>query len=892
MRIRLIGFVFASIATSVTLAQQAPQNVLPQPRINSVMPMGGQVGQSIVLTVFGTDLDEPTGLLFSHPGFQAELVLPPEPKPDPNKKDPPKPMPAKPKAIPLSHKYTVMIPAEAPIGMHDVRIVTKLGVSNPRAFLVGEWPEVLESDKPHGDVAEAQTLQMNSVVNGTIANPADVDYYGFAVKAGQRVILNVRTSSIDSRCRPLLEVFDPSGKRLGSNRNDRDSDALFDFTAKTDGRYLARICEFAYQSGSAEHFYRFTVSTGPWIDAVYPCVVSPTAPTAVTVYGRNLPGGKVAEGMTSLDGRPLETSSVTITPPSDAARDQMRMRERTAPTQALGDGFEFRLKGSNAVPLYFGEAKVHLEGLKPNDSIETAEAIAVPCDVLGRIEKRYDKDWFKFAAKKGEVFIIELFADRIGSEMDTYYLVKAVGSKGNVIEEQDDDPESLHPQTFFTRSGDPAASKFTAPADGEYAVLVASREANVNFGPRCQYRLRIAKPAPNFRAVAMPKSRDYNGPSHLYAGGECALDVFLDRRDGFTGPVAITATGLPPGVTAKPAIIGTNNRWGTLVLSAAENVGVFTGPIVVSVSGTIGEKLVSHTARPASITWSVQPQQNIPTITRLDAQLMLAVRTEKSPLRIAFDLPTAKVKTKDKEGKDSDVPLVTPLFVIPGDKLTLPVKILWQGEGARPGPVNLRMERIQANNQTAAVATPQGDDNTPAVVIAKEKNDGAILIDVRPNAVPGVYSINIRGDTTVSFARDPGMKDKKSNVVVQAFADPLEVTVLPIALGKFTAVPPANNQLKAGSTAELTIKVERLFDYVGEFAVKVVVPPEVKGLMVKDAKIAAGSDEVKIPIEIAKEAKDAGNIELNISATATVHGKFAIGHKLKVSGLKIAPEKK
>jgi hypothetical protein len=865
------------------LAQQPPQNVLPQPRISGVMPLGAKAGTSVEMTVTGTDLDDPTGLRFSHPGMTAELIVPPEPKPDPTKKDPPKPAP---KAPVTKHKYKVTVPADAPVGTHDIRLVTKFGVSNARAFVVGSLLEALESDKPHADVPDAQKVELNSTINGTIANTADVDYYSFAGKAGQRVLVNCRTSSVDSRCRPLVEVFAADGKRLGGNRNDKENDALADVTLPADGDYLVRVCEFAYQSGSADHFYRLTISTGPWIDAVFPNVVSPGQPTPATVYGRNLPGGK------KVDGFDLETLSVTLTPPADAARDKLTVREIVAPPQALQDGFEFRLPGAiNAVPVFFTDAAIHIEK-DGNDKPEAAEAIAVPCDVLGTIGKRYDKDWFGFEAKKGDVLHFELLADRLGSGMDTFFVVKnATGNMGNVIEEQDDDQDSLHPQTFFTRSGDPAAAKFTAPADGKYLVLVGSREANVDYGPRCGYRLRISKPAPDFRAVVMPKSRDLTAAPLGHAGGQLALDVFIDRRDGFTAPVTATAEGLPAGVTAKPTVIGTGQRWGTLVLSVADGAGEFTGAITVKCSATVNDKPVSHDARPAAITWSVQPNNNTATITRLDRELVLAVRPEKAPLRVAIDQPAVKVKTKDKDGKDVEKAAEFPLFVKPGDKLIVPVKVAWQGGEPRANPVNVRFEPTVPNRQQAALGVQGGDGNNPNMTIPKDKGDGALTVDVRQNAVPGVYSVHLQADTQVQFLRDPSQKDKKSNAVVQAFAEPITVTVLPNTLGKFTVTPPANNQLKAGGTAELVLKVERQADYTGEFAVKVTLPADAKELTVKDAVLPAGKDEVKIQVDVAADAKDA-TVQATVTATATVHGKFPISHEVKVPNLRVVPAAK
>ncbi len=880
------GLLLVTAATA-----QPPANVMPQPRISVVFPAGAKAGTSVEVAVTGTDIDDPTALLFSSADIKSEPVVAPEPKPDPKVKEPPKK--AGRTGPQTSAKFKITVPASVAPGTYDVRVVGKYGVSNPRAFVVGTLPEVDESAKAHNDVPDAQKIELNSTVNGTIANTADVDYYVFAGKAGQRVLMSCVTSGIDSKARPLVELFDKDGKRLAGSRNYRESDALADATLPADGDYYVRVCEFAYQSGSADHFYRLTVGTGPWIDAAFPPAVQPGKPAQVTLYGRNLPGGKVVDGM-KIDGRPVESLTVTVNPPAE--RGKLAVRGSVAPPQALNDGFEFRLPGSNAVPIYLTDVPVALEKGSDNDKPETAEAITVPGEVAGRIEKRGDKDWYSFAAKKGEGLYVELFADRIGSAMDMYFSVKAGTDKyPDISGEQDDDPEVLHPQSFFNRSGDPAAYKFTAPADGKYLVLVASREANTNFGPRAVYRLRVAKAAPDFRAVVMAKDRSLPTAAVAGQGADVALDVFVNRIDGFTGPVTATAEGLPAGVTAKPALIGTNQKWGTLILSAGDAAAAFTGAITVKCAAAIDGKAVTRDARPATITWGVQPMQNIPTVARLDEQLVLAVRPEKAFFKLALDLPNAKVKTKDKEGKDADAKLESPLYVKPGDKITLPVKATWQGAEPRAQPLNVSVEATQANVQSAPLGTAQGGNNAPAMVMAKDKNDGVVTIDVRPAALPGTYQLVLAGNTQVAFVRDPAKKDQKTNAIVVAYAQPLEVTVLPVALGKFTVVPPANNQLKAGTTAELLVKVERAADFKGEYKVALVLPKDTKGLTAKDVVIPAGADEVRIPVEVAKDVKAGGLTGVSVTAVGTVHGKFPIAHEVKVNGLQfvaLPPEPK
>src|SRR6185437_16150776 len=147
-------------------------------------------------------------------------------------------------------------------------------------------------------------------------------------------------STIDSRFHAGLEVYDARGKQLASGRDYHDNDALADCTLPDDGDYFVRVYQFTHTQGTAEHFYRLSISTAPWIDAVFPCAVEPGKTTAVTVYGRNLPGGK-PEPSAVVDDRVLEKITVNVTAPSISGQP-LASRGLIAPKMAGLDGFAYR----------------------------------------------------------------------------------------------------------------------------------------------------------------------------------------------------------------------------------------------------------------------------------------------------------------------------------------------------------------------------------------------------------------------------------------------------------------------------------------------------------------------------------------------------------------------
>lgn len=509
---------------TAAVAQPPPPPGLPQPRITAALPAGAKAGTTVEVAVTGTDLDAPLGLVFSHPGITAEAVRTPEPKPDPKKK----PAAKKAAPTPATAAFKVSVAAGVPAGWYDVRVSNKWGVSSPRAFVVGTRPEVNEAE-PNNDVPEAQRITLGTVVNGVIAAPTDVDYTVFAGKAGERVTLTCQSGAIDGRARPLVELFTADGRRVAGGRASVDGDVTVEATLPAAGDYYVRVCEFAYQTGGADHFYRLTVGGDP---------------------GRS---GHIPPAMAFHDG-------VVSTLP------------------------------------------VHAEKDGPNDTAAAAEVIPVPCEVVGRFGRPGDRDVFKFAAKKGEPLVLELLAERLGGPNDVFLRVRDSAGK-DLLGDLDDDQDSLHPTGFVSRSSDPPATRFTPPADGTYFAVVGAHDSSTVFGPRAAYRLRVRRPTPDFRAVVMARSKTQPDAPVLRAGGTTSVDVLVHRIDGFAGPVTLTAADLPPGVTAKPGLVGTGQRYGTLVLSAAATVKEFTGPVRVVCEAQADAGTLIRDARPASVTW-------------------------------------------------------------------------------------------------------------------------------------------------------------------------------------------------------------------------------------------------------------------------------------------------
>jgi hypothetical protein len=839
----------AGLAAPRAGAQPAlPDTLLPGPRLLTVVPAGCKAGDSAEVTFTGTDIEEPETLLFSHPGIKAEPIIPPEPPPDPKK---PKP-PANAKKPPVVvTKFKVTVPADVPVGLQDVRLVNKWGVSNARAFVVGDLPEVMEKE-PNNDVNQAQRVELNSTVNGSMANPTDVDYFVFAGKKGQRVVVNCLASTIDSRFHASVEVYDAKDRLLARNFHYDHRDALTDCVLPADGDYYVRVFEFTHTQGTPEHFYRLSISTAPWIDAIFPCVVEPGKATTVTVYGRNLPGGQ-PDPAAFADDRPLEKMTLTVNAPADSGR--VAFTGRLDPKAAALSGFEVRVRNaagtSNPFLLTFAKAPVVVDN-GANDTPDTAQPVTLPCEIAGVVEKRRDRDWYSFDAKKGEVILIEALGDRVGSEAFVYFVLRNAATKQDIYESPADYAEQQPPK-FYARTEDPAPYRFVVPADGKYLILISSRLADALTGPRHFYRVRLGPELPDFHLGVTPFADHRPDGAAVLQGGHQAFTVFATRREGFAGDIQLTVEGLPPGVTCPPQTIGAGVRQAELVVSAAAGAAPVVAELKVKGTAVIGGKKEEREARPAGVVWPpAQPGQVVPLLTRLDRALVLAVR------------PGAPYAL--------DATLAKPALV-QGDKTDLKVKLnrLWP-DFKTPLAVQSRADEL-----------PPGltINNNQPINIAPDKADGTLPVVVGTAVPPGTYNLVLRTTSAIPYNKDPKAPQKPPTNVVQPSAA-VTLTVLPKTVATL-ALANAAPTAKAGTQAEVVLRVTRLFDYAGELKVQVVLPPAVKGVSADEVTIPAGQDQAKLVFRVAADATQGNHAGIVVRATGMVNGNVPVVQETKLN---------
>ena len=93
----------------------------------------------------------------------------------------------------------------------------------------------------------------------------------------------------------------------------------------------------------------------------------------------------------------------------------------------------------------------------------------------------------------------------------------------------------------------------------------------------------------------------------------------------------------------------------------------------------------------------------------------------------------------------------------------------------------------------------------------------------------------------------------------------------------------ANNNptAKIGMTTEYAVKLTRLFDFDGEFKLKVVLPPDAKDVTIEEAVIPPGKDEVKLLLKIAPDALPGNRNNLTLVATALFNNNVPVTQEAK-----------
>lgn len=823
------GLAVVAVLAGPAAAQQATPQV-PQPKIYALEPSGGKAGTTVPVRISsGTDLDGTNRLIFSHPGITAQPV-----KEDPSR--------IYPQGRALEGKFKVTIAADVPPGVYEVRAAGYFGISNARRFAVGDRDEIAEKE-PNNDAATAQEPPLGAVINGT-CDAQGFDCFKLPAKKGQRYLAECQSVKLDSRAQVVLTLVDPSGRELRRVASTRSRDALLDFTAEQDGTYLVKVNDLLYRGGD-EFFYRLTIGMQPWIDFVDPPVLKPGVDNAVTVYGRNLPGGSPAEGL-EIDGRPLDKLAVTIKAP---AMPEPPTETLLRPGDASADLISWRLAGSNPVRFLLSDETIVRE-TEPNDSPDQAQAIKAPVIVVGRFQSRGDRDWYQFEAAKGDKVWIDVVSQRLGLPVDPQIVIQQAGETSKDLQEVDDlaSPLPVMPNNVEKRyrahSDDPAVV-FTAPADGKYRILVRDQFGSDQGDPRLFYAMTVRTPKPTFSLVGIPvETTPVDGKLSqvnciLRRGGSDRLRVIAYRREGYDGPIRLEAEGLPTGLSANPAIIGALDTSADFIFKAAADAPAFAGP--VKIVGKGGDLV--RPVRSAEVLFNVADMQKEPVVTRITDTVGVAI-DEHFTAPLALQVVPTDVQRMSR-----------------GGKLKIPVKLVKNADAK---------DLDKAQVKVVASGLPGRNNEKPIVVkeltLTLAKPDGELELEISEKAPVGQLTFHLTGDVDLTYVRNPERlkhaqdeQKRVDSVAVEVAAETKKAAEEKSKADKEAAeAASAVAKLKAAGQQEAPLKeAEDKAKSADEAKAKAAESEKKAQELVKaaDAAKKEWADEVKKAAEAAKEKK-------------------------------------
>jgi hypothetical protein len=162
------------------------QSTLPQPILNTLFPCAAQAGSTVEVTVTGTLINDAQRLHFPVPGIDCK----PGAKPG---------------------KFLLTIGKDVPVGYHDVRVVTPVGISNPRVLAITPLPVKA--------VAANEKLSLGQVAVTTAAKQSSARY-SFDGKKGATVQILCEAGWLDSRMEPVVQVRNAADEILARLKRD------------------------------------------------------------------------------------------------------------------------------------------------------------------------------------------------------------------------------------------------------------------------------------------------------------------------------------------------------------------------------------------------------------------------------------------------------------------------------------------------------------------------------------------------------------------------------------------------------------------------------------------------------------------------------------------------
>lgn len=387
----------ANLPTTSTIAGVKPGiRTRPQPKpgtggatlfaasLGSVSPVGVVRGQTVRLTLRGSQIGDAAAVYFDNveAGIEGKIV----------------PRAVGEKADANSVIVEATVAPIARVGIHYVLVQTPHGTTNAVPLVVESLPQIAEPKRD--GTAAAPVVPLPATLIGALEKPGETDEYTFEAKSGEEWVFQLVAQTLRSRLRGVVAVKDASGNLLTeSTLKPGMADPIVGYRIPADGRYTVQIRDFQNASGS-DVFYRLNAARMPYLERIFPLGIKADARAEIAITGFNVGNVPIPVGIPQ-SVQSVERFPIVIPDQSGAGLFQ--------PLGAmLSVGRDPELDGRDA-------------GTTP----QTAKRVDVPCGIssilwASRIQEQSGlSHWYRFAGKKGQKWIVETQAQRLGSPIDT-----------------------------------------------------------------------------------------------------------------------------------------------------------------------------------------------------------------------------------------------------------------------------------------------------------------------------------------------------------------------------------------------------------------------------------------------------------------------------------------
>jgi hypothetical protein len=528
------GTELLAVAQGAVLLLATPARAGP-PRIDNISPLGVQRGVTSEVTISGADL---TG----NPRLIAPFALRIDPL-DPKR------------SSGGTWVFKATVSPEVAVGVYLVRVQTDLGLSNPYLLAVGQLPQV-EEKEDNSSFEAAQALASTPVIVEGQSAGNDVDYFKFAGKKGQMIVIDAQCARIGSGVDPVVRLTTAGmARRFVASADDSPgllTDARLIAELPEDGDYVVEFSDSKYQGGGRP-VYRLLLGAVPMAEEVYPL-----GGRRGETVGFELRGG-------TLGAPRVAAASLVPVPGTDVSLPHWSTAIMGMATPAAGP-----LDVESLHPLV-------TQGLpelrEPADAAAPPVRAVAPVVFNGRIDPPGDEDRFILAVTPGQRLHIEVEASKHGSALDG--VIQVLGTNGSVIASADDTAmqvPGLPPAQAGIALADPSLD-LTVPG-GTSEITLVLRDLEDRGGVGFPYRIVATPLVPTFELnvnepqVSIPK------------GGTAAVGVTVARK-AYSGPITLTVLDLPPGVTVRPGTIAPGQNVGALSLSGSPSAGFAALPLAL-----------------------------------------------------------------------------------------------------------------------------------------------------------------------------------------------------------------------------------------------------------------------------------------------------------------------